>query len=87
MVISGIYVETIPGQASLAAERLADLSGVEVHHIHEDKKVILTLETDTVDSSYRTAEKFKLIDGVVGICLVYTNFEDEPFYHEGAVLG
>ncbi|WP_066309258.1 chaperone NapD [Bacillus sp. FJAT-29814] len=87
MVISGIYVETIPGQDGFAAEKLMELPGVEVHHIHEDKKVILTLETDTVDQSYLTAEKFKLIEGVLGICLVYTNFEDEPFYQEAAGLG
>lgn len=84
MVISGIYVETIPGLAHLAAEKLAQLGGVEIHHIHEDLKVILTLETVTVDQSYRTAEKFKEIDGVLAVCLVYTNFEDEPFYQEGA---
>jgi periplasmic nitrate reductase NapD len=84
MVISGIYVETIPGQAEQAAEKLAYIKGVEVHHIHEGKKVILTLETVTVDQSYRTAETFKEIDGVLAICLVYTNFEDEPYYQEAA---
>lgn len=84
MVISGIYVETIPGQAEHAAEKLASINGVEVHHIHEGKKVILTLETETVDQSYRTAETFKEIDGVLAICLVYTNFEDEPYYQEAA---
>lgn len=84
MVISGIYIETIPGKARAAAEQLALLNGVEIHHIHEDKKIILTIETDTVDQSYRTAEKFKDIDGVLTICLVYTNFEDEPFYQEAA---
>lgn len=87
MVISGIYVETIEGKAGIAAEKLAQLPGVEVHHIHEEKKVILTLETDTVDQSYRTAEQFKCIQNVLGICLVYTNFEDEPFYQEAAGLG
>ncbi|MCL6572453.1 MAG: chaperone NapD [Bacillus sp. (in: Bacteria)] len=86
MVISGIYVETIPGQAVLIAEKLAQLGGVEIHHIHENKKVILTLETVTVDQSYRTAEKFKDIAGVLAICLVYTNFEDEPFYQESASI-
>ncbi|WP_312470827.1 chaperone NapD [Neobacillus sp.] len=84
MVISGIYVETIPGQAEQAAAQLTKLDGVEVHHIHEEKKVILTLETVTVDQSYKTAEKFKDVAGVLAICLVYTNFEDEPFYQEVA---
>lgn len=84
MVISGIYVETIPGQAERVAEKLLAKNGVEVHHIHEEKKVILTIETVTVDQSYRTVETFKDIDGVLTICLVYTNFEDEPFYQQAA---
>jgi periplasmic nitrate reductase NapD len=84
MVISGIYVETTLGNAQQVAEKLAKISGVEVHHIHEDVKVILTLETETVDQSYRTAETFKEIPDVRAICLVYTNFEDEPFYQGAA---
>jgi periplasmic nitrate reductase NapD len=84
LVISGIYVETIPGQAEHAAEKLAQMHGVEVHHVHEDIKVILTLETETVDQSYKTAETFKEIEGVLAICLAYTNFEDEPFYQVDA---
>jgi nitrate reductase NapD len=80
MVISGMYVETTKGQAKQVAEKLTEITGVEVHHIHDDVKVIITLETETVDQSYRTAETFKDIEDVLAICLVYTNFEDEPFY-------
>lgn len=80
MFISGIYVETNEGQAGFVAAQLIEFTGVEIQHIHEEKKVILTLEADTVDESYNTAEKFKELEGVLGICLVYTNFEDEPFY-------
>ena len=86
MVISGIYVETAQGKAGQVAEKLAGINGVEVHHIHEEVKVIITLETETVDQSYRIAETFKEITDVLAICLVYTNFEDEPFYQEGADL-
>lgn len=84
MVISGIYIETIPGTAIKAAKLLEEIDGVEVHHIEDNYKIVITLETDTVDQSYRTAETFKEINGVLAICLVYTNFEDEPFYQEAA---
>lgn len=84
MVISGIYIETIPGMAEKAASELSRISGVEVHHIEDNFKIVITLETVTVDQSYRTAETFKQIDGVQVICLAYTNFEDEPFYKEAA---
>lgn len=84
MVISGIYIETISGTAKLVSNELGNIDGVEVHHIEKDYKIIITLETETVDQSYRTAETFKKIDGVLAIYLAYTNFEDEPFYQEAA---
>jgi periplasmic nitrate reductase NapD len=86
MVISGIYIETIPGTVSTAAVHLAEMKGVEVHHIEDERKIVITLETDTVDQSYRTAELFKEIAGVLAICLVYTNFAEEPFYMEAAAF-
>jgi len=85
MVISGIYIETIPGEASNVSKSLKKIQGVEVHHIEDEFKIILTIESDTVDSSYKIAEKFKLIDGVLTICLAYSNFESEPFYEEANI--
>lgn len=84
MVISGIYVDTVPGRAKDVAENLALLPGVEIHHIHENQRVIMTLEADSLDESYKIADLFKEIAGVLGICLAYTNFEEEPFFKETA---
>jgi periplasmic nitrate reductase NapD len=81
MVISGMYIETIEGSATRVAKVLEQLDGVEVHHIEEDSnKIILTLEADSVDKSYKVADAFKLIDGVLATCLVFSNFEEDPFY-------
>ncbi|WP_077215356.1 chaperone NapD [Bacillus dakarensis] len=82
MVISGIYIETIPGQALAAANELVKKEGVEVHHIEDDLKIILTLEAESVDRSYKVADTFKEVDGVLTICLVYSNFEDDPLCKE-----
>lgn len=81
MVISGMYIETIEGTATSVAKELEQLDGVEVHHIEEDSnKIILTLEADSVVKSYKVADAFKLIDGVLATCLVFSNFEEDPFY-------
>ncbi|MBU8878371.1 chaperone NapD [Bacillus sp. FJAT-29790] len=82
MVISGIFIETIPGKANIAAQTLQTIAGVEVHHIEDDFKIILTIEADTIKESYDIAETFKPIDGVLTICLAYSNFEGEPGYQE-----
>ncbi|WP_147534333.1 chaperone NapD [Bacillus marasmi] len=86
MVISGIYVETIPGKVEAAAKKLALIEGVEIHHLQDDYKIVLTLEAGSVDQSYQTAETFKDVEGVLGICLVYTHFEDDPNYHSAEHL-
>ncbi|CAG9610227.1 chaperone NapD [Pseudoneobacillus rhizosphaerae] len=81
MVISGMYIETIEGAAVEVAMQLKNLEGVEVHHIEEEtNKIVLTLEAHSVDKSYHIADTFKLIEGVLSTCLVYSNFEEDPFY-------
>lgn len=85
MVISGIFIETIPGMASEVSHSLQKIDNVEVHHIEEEYKIIVTIESDTIDSSYKIAEKFKLIDGVLTICLAYSNFEGEPAYQVAGI--
>jgi periplasmic nitrate reductase NapD len=79
MVISGLYLETVPGKAQTVANELDKLDGVEVYHIEGDFKIVLTLEADTVDASYKIADTFKNFDGVLTTCLVYSNFEDDAF--------
>lgn len=81
MVISGMYIETIEGAAVEVAKHLNKLDGVDVHHIEEESnKIVLTLEANSVDKSYHVADTFKLIEGVLSTCLVYSNFEEDPFY-------
>lgn len=85
MVISGIFIETIPGRADIAAAALNKINGVEVHHIEEDYKIILTIEAESINKSYEIAETFKPIDGILTICLAYSNFEEESAYQNAVV--
>lgn len=77
MVISGFMLITVKGKTDSVIEQLKKLPGIEVHHVEQEVKVILTLEAPSVDESYRIGEAFKEIDGIVSICLAYTNFEDD----------
>jgi periplasmic nitrate reductase NapD len=87
MVISGFMLITVKGKTENVVEQLKRLPGVEVHHIEQEVKVILTLEAPSVDESYRIGEAFKEIDGIVSICLAYTNFEDdEAMQHQESVI-
>lgn len=77
MVISGLYIETVPGRAHDAANSLGQINGVEIHHIEENHKIVLTIEADTVNESYQISDKFKQINGVLLVCLVYNHFEED----------
>jgi periplasmic nitrate reductase NapD len=80
MVISGLYVETVPGKAENAAEELGKINGVEIHHIEKNHKIVLTIEAETIDQSYGISDTFKQIPSILLVCLVYNHFEGEPEY-------
>lgn len=77
MVISSIVVETVENKAEEVALKLGQIEGVEVHHI-EGYKVIITVETKTIDESYELTKDFINIAGVLVTNLIYCNFEDDP---------
>lgn len=76
MVISSLVVETLVARTDAVARELALIEGVEVHEI-QGYKIVVTIEADSVEASHATASSFIKIDGVVGVNLVYCNFEDE----------
>lgn len=82
MIISGLYVETVPGKAEDAAKELGKMKGVEIHHIEKNYKIVLTIEADSIDQSYQISDTFKQIKNILLVCLVYNHFEDEPEYLE-----
>ena len=87
MVISSLVIETMPDRLDQVAAALAAVPGVEVHETlravpgkngSSVGKVVITIERDTVDESQPTANGFVGIDGIIGIDLIYANFEDDP---------
>jgi len=76
MVISSLVVETMPERTEAVAAALAAISGVEVHETN-GYKLVVTIEADSTDDSHATASSFIDVEGVIGINLIYVNFEDE----------
>lgn len=82
-VISSLVVETVPEYTEEVAAQLPDLPGVEVHGV-DGYKIVITIEAETVDESYAIASGMIGITGVIGINLIYVNFEDdETIYPDG----
>jgi nitrate reductase NapD len=78
VVISSLVVECVPEKTEAVARELPAFSGVEVHSIEQGYKIVITVESETVDDSYAETSKMIGIDGVTGVNLIYVNFEDDP---------
>lgn len=82
-VISSLVVETAPERTQAVAEALPQRRGVEVHGI-EGRNIVITIETETVDESHDVANGLMDIEGVIGVNLIYLNFEDDKtIYPDG----
>ncbi len=77
VVISSLVVNTVSDFTIEVAHALSAMQGVEVHEVVESKLVV-TLESETVDSSADVAAQFQEIPGVLSVNLIYVNFEDDP---------
>lgn len=76
MMISGILIFTKEGKAEEVAKKMENTNGVEVHHILEDSKIVITLEQESIEQSYQTGKQLEKIPGVLGVNVVYYNFEE-----------
>ena len=83
MVISSLVVETAPEYTRAVADELPKRQGVEVHGI-EGYNSVIPIEAPTVDESHDIANNIVPITGVIGVNLVYLNFEDDKtIYPDG----
>ena len=84
MVISSLVVETEADAIDAVAQQLASIEGVEVHEKVDGYKIVVTIEAETVDDSHSVSSTFIQIPGVLGINLIYFNFEDDKtIYPDG----
>ena len=83
MVISSLVIETTLDYTQQVADELASRQGIEVHGI-DGYKIIITIEAPTVDESHAIANAIVPVVGVIGVDLIYLNFEDDPtIYPDG----
>ena len=76
VVISSLLVDCLPEKREKVAERLAALDGVEVHG-QEGGQVVITIERPSLDASHDLANSITQIEDVIGVNLIYVNFEDD----------
>lgn len=73
--ICGALVYSWPERSDQVRRDLAALSGVEVHYVTDDGKLVVTVEDTAAGWAGATVERFNTIEGVLSVALVYHHFD------------
>lgn len=76
--ISSIIVHPAPGQAEAVSARLATMSGLEIHAVAEDGRMIVTVETDGDGAMVDAFEAINKTEGVLSAAMVFHQTESDP---------
>jgi len=76
MPVSGIVLCCADGCAAEVAVRLAAVSGIDVHDVLPDGRIVAVVEADTVDGEVDLVSRLHDMDGVMTVHIAYHNFED-----------
>lgn len=78
MNISSAIIHAHPRDVAVVKAGLAALSGVAVHAISPEGKMIVTIETADDGSNIATYQLIGQLDGVMSAAMVYHQTEAEP---------
>ncbi|MBW2485288.1 MAG: chaperone NapD [Deltaproteobacteria bacterium] len=76
MNISSIVVHTRPQDTSALQGELADMSGVDVHGVNEDGRIVITIEDTPDNSPSDTLMNVQNMKGVLSASLIYNYCDD-----------
>jgi nitrate reductase NapD len=76
MPVSGVVITCRDGAANSVAAQMLAISGVEVHGVLPDGRVVAVIEADTVDAEVDLVSGLQEVEGVVTVQVAYHNFED-----------
>ncbi len=77
MVVSGLLINTVPEKLEQVKKELGAINGLEIHSIIDDYKIVVVVESETVEDEIAISGKIAKMDGVLGINLAYHHFEDQ----------
>ena len=78
MNICGCLVHAIPERADFIGERLAAMTGVEVHARSDDARFVVVVEDTGTARASDLIMEIHQIPGVISVTLTYHHFEDLP---------
>lgn len=76
MPVSGVVIQCAEGCAGQVVKALEQKTGVEVHGVVDENRIVAVIEADTVNAEVDIVSELGAIDGVITVHLAYHNFED-----------
>ncbi len=76
MVVSGLLVNTLPEKLAQVKKNLGTMKGVEINSVVDGYRIIVIVESKTVEDEVDISKAIAEMDGVLGINLAYHHFED-----------
>lgn len=76
MPVSGIVLTCVAARVDDIALQLATVSGIEVHGVLPDGRIVAVVEADTVDDEVALVTELQEIEDVISVQMAYHNFED-----------
>ena len=81
--IAGLVIHVMPHALKHAECALAAAKDMQVHGIHPDGKLVVTLEGPSANSIMDQISEIRLITGVLNVSLVYQHTEPLQLLNEG----
>lgn len=76
--ISSLIVGVHPDRSAEVKAGLEAMSGVEVHAVSEDGRMIVTIETPSDGDTVQQFETIRQLPGVLSASMVYHQYETDP---------
>lgn len=76
--ISSLIVGAHPSQSAAVKNELEILSGVAVHAVADDGRMVVTIEADSDETTVQTFETIRQLPGVLSAAMVYHQYETDP---------
>ena len=76
MHIAGVVIHAHPDKISAVQDTISAMSGVEIHGLKEDGRMVVTVEQDGYRETSDTVLSLHQIEGVLTASLVYQHSEE-----------
>lgn len=77
MIVSGLLINTRPEKLEQIKKELSTINRLKIQNTIDDYKLVVVIESETVEDGIAISREMVKMDGVISISLAYHHFEDE----------